>query len=130
MGEQALRDFRDRFHIPISDEQLNAAPFYKPADDSPEIKYLQERRAALGGYLPQRRRTAPPLTVPPLASFDALLQDTGERDMSTTMAFVRILTQLARDKNIGRSIVPIIADEARTFRIEGMFRSTVISSAT
>ena len=128
MGEQALRDFRDRFHIPISDDQLQAAPFYKPADDSPEIKYLKERRAALGGYLPQRRRTAEPLTVPPLATFDALLQDTGERDMSTTMAFVRVLTQLARDKTIGRSVVPIVADEARTFGMEGMFRQIGIYS--
>jgi pyruvate dehydrogenase E1 component len=122
------RDFRDRFHIPISDDQLQAAPFYKPADDSPEIKYLKERRAALGGYLPQRRRTAEPLMVPPLATFDALLQDTGERDMSTTMAFVRVLTQLARDKTIGRSVVPIVADEARTFGMEGMFRQIGIYS--
>jgi pyruvate dehydrogenase E1 component len=128
MGEQALKDFRDRFHIPISDEQLNAAPFYKPAEDSPEIQYLQARRAALGGYLPQRRRTAPPLQTPPLAAFDALLQDTGERDMSTTMAFVRILTQLARDKGIGRHVVPIVADEARTFGMEGMFRQIGIYS--
>ncbi|PIE83281.1 MAG: pyruvate dehydrogenase (acetyl-transferring), homodimeric type [Candidatus Contendobacter odensis] len=123
MGEQALRDFRDRFHIPISDEQLNGAPFYKPADDSQEIKYLKERRNALGGYLPQRRtNAAPPLTTPPLAAFEALLKDTGERDLSTTMAFVRILTQLARDKGIGRHVVPIVADEARTFGMEGMFR--------
>jgi pyruvate dehydrogenase E1 component len=82
----------------------------------------------LGGYLPQRRRTAEPLTVPPLATFDALLQDTGERDMSTTMAFVRILTQLARDKTIGRYVVPIVADEARTFGMEGMFRQIGIYS--
>ncbi len=128
MGEQALKDFRDRFHIPISDDQLYAAPFFKPADDSPEIQYLKARRAALGGYLPQRRRTAPPLLAPPLASFDALLQDTGERDMSTTMAFVRILTQLARDKTMGRYVVPIVADEARTFGMEGMFRQIGIYS--
>ena len=128
MGEQALKDFRDRFHIPISDEQLYEAPFFKPADDSPEIQYLKNRRAALGGYLPQRRRTAPPLVVPGLAAFDALLQDSSERDMSTTMAFVRMLTQLARDKGLGRSIVPIVADEARTFGMEGMFRQIGIYS--
>ena len=128
MGEQALKDFRDRFHIPISDERLHEAPFFKPAEDSPEIQYLQARRAALGGYLPQRRREAPPLQVPPLAAFDALLQDSGERDMSTTMVFVRILTQLARDKGIGRHIVPIVADEARTFGMEGMFRQIGIYS--
>jgi pyruvate dehydrogenase E1 component len=128
MGEQALKDFRDRFHIPISDDQLYAAPFFKPAEDSPEIQYLKARRAALGGYLPQRRRTAPPLQAPVLASFDALLQDTGERDMSTTMAFVRILTQLARDKAMGRYVVPIVADEARTFGMEGMFRQIGIYS--
>ncbi len=128
MGEQALKDFRDRFHIPISDDQLETMPFYRPADDSPEIQYLQQRRAALGGYLPQRRRNAEPLTVPPLATFDALLQDTGDRDMSTTMAFVRILTQLARDKAVGRYVVPIVADEARTFGMEGMFRQIGIYS--
>ncbi len=128
MGEQALKDFRDRFHIPISDDQLETMPFYRPTDDSPEIQYLQQRRAALGGYLPQRRRNAEPLTVPPLATFDALLQDTGDRDMSTTMAFVRILTQLARDKAIGRYVVPIVADEARTFGMEGMFRQIGIYS--
>ncbi|MBZ4194704.1 MAG: pyruvate dehydrogenase (acetyl-transferring), homodimeric type [Candidatus Contendobacter sp.] len=128
MGEQALKDFRDRFHIPISDEQLHDAPFFKPADNSPEIQYLKNRRAALGGYLPQRRRTAPPLVVPGLAAFDALLQDSGERDLSTTMAFVRMLTQLARDKGVGRSIVPIVADEARTFGMEGMFRQIGIYS--
>ncbi|HQC71406.1 MAG TPA: pyruvate dehydrogenase (acetyl-transferring), homodimeric type, partial [Candidatus Competibacteraceae bacterium] len=114
--------------IPISDEQLYAAPFFKPAADSPEIQYLQARRAALGGYLPQRRREATPLPAPPLAAFDALLQDSGERDMSTTMAFVRILTQVARDKSIGRHVVPIVADEARTFGMEGMFRQIGIYS--
>lgn len=128
MGEQALRDFRDRFHIPISDAELDAAPFFKPADDSPEIQYLKARREALGGYLPQRRQNAAPLQVPPLAAFESLLQGSGERDMSTTMAFVRMLTQLARDKGMGRYVVPIVADEARTFGMEGMFRQIGIYS--
>lgn len=122
MGGEALKSFRDRFQIPISDEQLDEVPFYRPAEDSPEIKYLQARRATLGGYLPQRRRSAPPLAPPPLSLFDALLQDSAERELSTTMAFVRILTTLCRDKAIGRYIVPIVADEARTFGMEGMFR--------
>ncbi len=128
MGEQALRDFRDRFHIPISDEELDAAPFFKPADDSPEMQYLRARREALGGYLPQRRQDAPPLQVPPLAAFESLLQGSGEREMSTTMAFVRMLTQLARDKGMGRYVVPIVADESRTFGMEGMFRQIGIYS--
>jgi pyruvate dehydrogenase E1 component len=122
MAYEAVKDFRDRFQIPVPDEDLEKVPFYKPVEDSPEIKYLKERRAALGGYLPQRRRHAEPLQVPELAAFGNLLQDTGEREMSTTMAFVRILTSLCKDKNIGNYVVPIVADEARTFGMEGMFR--------
>jgi pyruvate dehydrogenase E1 component len=122
MGYEALKSFRDRFQVPIPDEELEKAPFYKPAEDSPEINYLKARRAALGGYLPQRRRQAAPLQMPDLSVFSSLLEDTGDRQISTTMAFVRILTALCRDKNIGKYIVPIVADEARTFGMEGMFR--------
>ena len=122
MGEEALKAFRDRFDIPISDEDIADAPFYRPPDDSPEITYLRERRAALGGYLPQRRRSAPPLSVPPLSAFESQLRGTGEREISTTMAFVRILATLTRDKNVGPLIVPIVPDEARTFGMEGLFR--------
>ena len=129
MGHEALEDFRNRFQIPISDEQLDEAPFYKPADDSPEIQYLKERRTTLGGSLPQRRTDAPALTIPPLEQFDNLLQDSGERELSTTMAFVRLLTALTRDKNIGKHIVPIVPDESRTFGMEGLFRQLGIYSS-
>nr|MBS0020727.1 pyruvate dehydrogenase (acetyl-transferring), homodimeric type [Gammaproteobacteria bacterium] len=129
MGEEALKAFRDRFEIPISDEEIGAAPLYRPSDDSPEMKYLQERRKALGGYLPARRVTAKPLQVPPLEAFSAQIKGSGEREISTTMAFVRILTTLTRDKTIGRFVVPIVADEARTFGMEGMFRQLGIYSS-
>ncbi len=129
MGEAALRQFRDRFNIPISDEALNATPFYKPAADSPELEYMMERRQALGGSLPVRRDRAPTLEIPPLATFKALLEGSGERAMSTTMAFVRLLTLLTRDQAIGRYIVPIVADEARTFGMEGLFRQLGIYSS-
>ena len=122
MGEDALRAFRDRYRIPIPDEKLADAPFYKPEDDSPEIQYMNERRAALGGHLPARRPNATPLEIPPQEVFDAILKGSGKREISTTMAFVRALTVLARDKKIGRYIVPIVADEARTFGMEGLFR--------
>jgi pyruvate dehydrogenase E1 component len=122
MGEQALRAFRDRYRIPIPDDKIAEAPFHKPAEDSPELRYMHERRRALGGYLPARSAAAPRLEVPGLEAFSALLQDSGERAFSTTMAFVRILATLARDKRIGRWVVPIVADEARTFGMEGLFR--------
>ncbi|MEM7407017.1 MAG: pyruvate dehydrogenase (acetyl-transferring), homodimeric type [Pseudomonadota bacterium] len=129
MGEDALKAFRDRFEIPISDEDIADAPFYRPPDDSPEISYMLERRKALGGYLPQRRRQAPALDIPPIDIFDAMMQGTGEREISTTMAFVRMLTALVRDKNIGSNIVPIVPDEARTFGMEGLFRQLGIYSS-
>jgi pyruvate dehydrogenase E1 component len=122
MGLQSLREFRDRFQIPVPDDQLESTPFYKPDDDSPEMRYLHERRKALGGYLPARRTLAAPLQVPGLAAFESLLKSTGERQMSTTMAYVRILSTLARDKTIARHIVPIVPDESRTFGMEGLFR--------
>jgi pyruvate dehydrogenase E1 component len=129
MGDEAVRSFRDRFQIPIPDEQLADAPYYKPPEDSPEMRYLQERRKMLGGYLPQRRHHVPPLEIPELKAFDAVLKSSGDREISTTMAFVRILNTLCRDKTIGKFVVPIIPDESRTFGMEGMFRQLGIYSA-
>ncbi|HEX9182639.1 MAG TPA: pyruvate dehydrogenase (acetyl-transferring), homodimeric type, partial [Burkholderiales bacterium] len=119
-----IKEMRDRFNIPIPDDKLAELPFYVPPPDSPEMKYLHERRQALGGFLPQRRRKAESVpAVPPLSAFDAVLKGSGEgREISTTMAFVRLLTALVRDKEIGRRIVPIVPDEARTFGMVGMFR--------
>ncbi|MGQ0653405.1 MAG: pyruvate dehydrogenase (acetyl-transferring), homodimeric type [Betaproteobacteria bacterium] len=121
---QTIKELRDRLRIPIPDEKLDELPFYVPGADAPEMKYLHERRKALGGYLPQRRRKAEMVpAVPPLSAFDAVLKGSGEgREISTTMAFVRCLTALVRDKEIGKRIVPIVPDEARTFGMEGMFR--------
>jgi pyruvate dehydrogenase E1 component len=129
MGTISLKAFRDRFKLPLTDEQLEKLEYIKPANDSPEMKYLHERRAALGGYLPQRRRQAESLEVPPLSAFDALLKASGEgRTFSTTMAFVRMLGVLVKDKTIGKHVVPIVADESRTFGMEGMFRQLGIWS--
>ncbi|HZD52758.1 MAG TPA: pyruvate dehydrogenase (acetyl-transferring), homodimeric type, partial [Woeseiaceae bacterium] len=126
----ALRMFRDRFNIPISDKEIeDHVPFYKPAPDSAEIEYLHERRKALGGYLPQRRSKPKPLEVPSLDVFKTQLEGTGEREVSTTMAFVRLLTSLLRDKTFGPHVVPIVPDEARTFGMEGMFRQVGIYSS-
>ncbi len=122
MGAEALKAFRDRYRIPISDEAIGDAPFYKPEQGSRELQYLQERRAELGGFLPQRRENTTPLPVPPLSALDTLLKGTGDREISTTMAYVRILTALLRDKAFAKHIVPIIPDEARTFGMEGLFR--------
>ena len=129
LSEEDLRVFRDRFHIPISDEEIAKLPFRQPGADSEENRYLHERRTALGGYLPARRKQAPPLAVPPLAAFSAVLEGTGEREISTTMAFVRILTTLLKDKAIGKYVVPIVPDEARTFGMEGLFRQIGIYSS-
>ncbi|HUK05875.1 MAG TPA: pyruvate dehydrogenase (acetyl-transferring), homodimeric type [Burkholderiales bacterium] len=119
-----IREMRDRFNIPIPDEQLEKLPFYVPPADAPEMKYLHERRKALGGYYPMRRPkadTAP--AVPPLSVFDQVLKGSGAgREISTTMVFVRLLTALVRDKELGKHVVPIVPDEARTFGMEGMFR--------
>jgi len=119
-----IREVRDRFNIPIADDQLEKLPFYFPAADSPEMKYLHERRQALGGFFPQRRRKADATpAVPALSAFEQVLKGSGEgREISTTMAFVRLLTALVRDKELGKRIVPIVPDEARTFGMEGMFR--------
>ena len=126
---ETIRQFRDRFNVPVPDEDLEKLPFYLPPKDSPEMQYLHQRRQALGGYLPQRRRKAdsvPP--VPPLSAFESVMKATEGREISTTMAFVRVLTALVRDKEIGKFVVPIVPDEARTFGMEGMFRQLGIFS--
>ncbi len=130
MAEGALKAFRDRFNIPIDDEKINQAPFYRPDDQSPEIIYLKKQREALGGPLPQRHDNAQPLKAPDLSLFKAQLKGTGDREISSTMAFVRILTTLSKEKELGPHIVPIIPDEARTFGMEGMFRQLGIYAPT
>ena len=123
---EALKKMRDRFNIPVSDKDLDDVPYYKPAADSVELEYLMERRHALGGSMPQRRKKSAALPVPGIEAFKTQIDGTGEREASTTMAFVRILTSLLRDKQIGKHIVPIVPDEARTFGMEGLFRTVGI----
>jgi pyruvate dehydrogenase E1 component len=127
MDEESLRRFRDRFNIPVTDEQLPHLPFVRPAEDSLEAKYLKERAAAMG-TIPARKPVAAKLDIPALSAFDALLKDSEGREFSTTMAFVRMLGTLVKDKNIGKQIVPIVPDESRTFGMEGMFRQLGIFS--
>ncbi|MBM5811481.1 MAG: pyruvate dehydrogenase (acetyl-transferring), homodimeric type [Gammaproteobacteria bacterium] len=129
LDDEALRAFRDRFNIPISDQEIAGLPFFRPDERSVEMQYLRERRRALGGSLPVRRTAAPPLAVPALDAFTSLLDGSEGREISTTMALVRILTLLLRDRNIGRHIVPIVPDEARTFGMEGLFRQVGIYSS-
>ena len=129
MTQDAIKKFRDRFQIAVSDDKIADMPFIKFADDSAEMKYLRERRAALGGYLPQRRRQSTALQIPPLSTFERLLKSTDEREISTTMAFVQMLGTLVRDKNVGKYVVPIVPDESRTFGMEGMFRQLGIYSS-
>ena len=117
-----LKSFRDRFRVPISDESVEQMLFYRPPDDAPEIKYLKECRAALGGPLPVRRTKGDSLDIPSLKIFDRLLKETGEREISTTQALVQAMTLMCKDKKIGQRVVPIVPDEARTFGMEGMFR--------
>ncbi len=129
MGTTSIKAFRDRFKLPLTDEQLENLEYLKPAEDSPEYQYMKGRREALGGFLHLRRRKAEPVEVPPLSAFEAMLKATGEgREISTTMAFVRILSVLVKDKHIGKHVVPIVADESRTFGMEGMFRQLGIWS--
>jgi len=128
MGTASIKAFRDRFEVPIPDDKLDEVPFYRPPDDSPEMKYLKDRIAAMGGIVPARRRKSVALDVPPLSAFEAQLKGTEGREISTTMAFVRILNTLVRDKNIGKLVVPIVPDESRTFGMEGMFRQLGIYS--
>jgi pyruvate dehydrogenase E1 component len=124
LTDDDIKYIRDRFNIPVPDSELPKIPYYKPADDTPEMRYLHERRQALGGYLPSRRAKAEEqFTVPDLATFQAVLDPTAEgREISTTQAYVRFLTQLLRDKALGPRVVPILVDEARTFGMEGLFR--------
>ena len=128
VGEDSLISFRDRFSIPLSDEEVANTPFYRPPADSPEIQYMLDQRRKLGGSLPSRRLLSSKLKIPELSIFDAQLKGTGEREISTTMGFVRILTSLIRDKTIGQKVVPIVPDESRTFGMEGMFRQLGIYS--
>ncbi|HYD15459.1 MAG TPA: pyruvate dehydrogenase (acetyl-transferring), homodimeric type [Hyphomicrobium sp.] len=129
MGLDDLKRFRDRFGVPLTDEECEKLPFIKLAEGGPELTYLRERRAALGGSLPQRRtKTTFKLDPPPLSVFEAQLKGSGEREISTTMVFVQLLTKLLRDKELGKHIVPIVPDESRTFGMEGMFRTFGIYS--
>ena len=128
MTLEQLAHFRDRFSIPITDEQLKDIPFYRPSEDSPEIRYIRQQREKLGGYLPARYQEMETLEIPSLQAFESLLTDSAGREMSSTMAFVRILSILLKDKNIGQRIVPIIPDESRTFGMEGLFRQIGIYS--
>jgi pyruvate dehydrogenase E1 component len=128
LNEDELRQFRTRFNIPVDDNNVADAPFYKPADNSEEMKYLHERRKALGGYVPSRHETSKPLSAPSDELFNEFYQGTEGREVSTTMAYVRILTKLLKDKDIGKFIVPIIPDEARTFGMEALFRQCGIYS--
>jgi len=130
MGTVSLKAFRDRFGVPVPDDKLDEVPYVKFEEGSPELNYMRERRMALGGYLPARRRNADALEIPPLSAFEALLKASGEgREMSTTMAFVRMLNILVKDKKIGKRVVPIVPDESRTFGMEGMFRQLGIWSS-
>ena len=126
LAADQLRKFRERFHIPVDDATVENAGFYRPDDDSPEMRYLCEHRKALGGFLPSRRTQGDRLEIPDLSLFGALLKDTGARTMSTTMAIVRVMVAIARNKEIGPRLVPIVPDEARTFGMEGMFRQVGI----
>lgn len=126
--EEELREFRSRFGIPVSDEQIAVTPFYRPAEDSPEIRYLKARRKALGGYLPSRPTTVPRIEVPTIAEYQEFLGGSKGKEMSTTMGFVRLLDKLCRDPRIGKYVVPIVPDESRTFGMEGMFRKIGIYS--
>ncbi len=129
MKLEDLKQFRDRFAIPVPDDRLADLPYYKPDENSREMEYLKERRAALGGPLPQRRRQSRSLEAPKLEAFGSQLTASGEREFSTTMTFVRILSAIVRDKNIGKFAVPIVPDESRTFGMEGMFRQLAIWSS-
>ncbi len=129
MNEKELREFRERFNIPMSDDVIADMPFYRPPADSPEIKYLLERRKALGGFLPARQTKAPKLDVPKLEFFKEFFKGSGTSEVSTTMAFVRLLTVLLRHKGVGKNIVPIIPDEARTFGMDSLFREIGIYSS-
>jgi len=122
LDEQDLLYYRDRFNVPLTDEQVKNIEYYKPAENSEEIKYLKERRKQLGGFIPERTSLSKPIKAPPKDIFESFMKSTGEKKMSTTMTLVRMLTNLLRDKNVAPRLVPIIPDEARTFGMEGFFR--------
>ena len=128
LNEEEMLHFRNRFRIPLNDDEVKQTPFYRPAPDSPEIAYVHDRRRLLGGYLPQRRTAAPDLPMPDDTLWDEFGAGSGQRAVSTTMAFVRVLTKLLKDKQLGRHIVPIVPDEARTFGMEALFRQCGIYS--
>ncbi|MCL4244525.1 MAG: pyruvate dehydrogenase (acetyl-transferring), homodimeric type, partial [Candidatus Dadabacteria bacterium] len=128
LNEDELREFRRRFNIPISDDDIAKAPFYRPPDDSPEIKYLKERRRELGGFLPQRKVLAGPMELPSPELFEEFHKGSGGRAAATTMAIVRLLAKLLKDKSVGKYMVPIVPDEARTFGMESLFRQVGIYS--
>src|SRR5213082_556321 len=129
LNDDELKMFRSRFGIPLSDDQLHGAPFYRPADDSPELTYMQERRKQLGGYMPERKVRSKPIKQVPESQFEEFYKGTEGREVSTTMVFVRMLAKLLRDPEIGKLIVPIIPDEARTFGMEALFRQVGIYSS-
>ncbi|MGE0621278.1 MAG: pyruvate dehydrogenase (acetyl-transferring), homodimeric type [Pseudomonadales bacterium] len=126
---EALKHFRDRFDIPLTDSELEQVPYYRPPDDSAEMVYMRRKREPLGGPLPQRLDDETILEIPALSAFSNVLDGTGERANSTTMAFVRLLSTLIRDKNLGKRVVPVVPDEARTFGMEGLFRQVGIYSS-
>ncbi len=131
LGHEELLAFRDRFHIPVTDEMVEKVSFFRPAENSPEVQYVKKCRTQLGGSIPKRRQKAThvPFELPALSAYESQLQSSGDREVSTTMAFVRIITHLLKDKSIGKYIVPIIPDEARTFGMEGLFRQIGIYSS-
>jgi pyruvate dehydrogenase E1 component len=121
-----LKKFRDRFHVPVSDSEIEKIPFIRPEEGSKEAEFIKRHREALGGFVPERRDTVEPLEIPPLSEYDKFLQGSGDKEMSTTMGFVRFISALVKDKKIGKYIVPIVPDEARTFGMEGLFRQVGI----
>jgi pyruvate dehydrogenase E1 component len=127
---EALKEFRDRFDIPLSDSELESVPYYRPPEDSTEIRYLKDRRKRLGGSMPSRINTFEALKVPSLAAFENITRGSGDREISTTMAFVRLLSAIIKDDSVGDRVVPIVPDEARTFGMEGMFRQLGIYSSS
>ena len=122
LDEQDLLYYRDRFDVPLTDEQVKNIEYFKPDEKSEEIEYLKQRRIELGGFIPERTSYSKPIKTPSKDIFDFMKKSTGEKEMSTTMALVRILTNLLRDKNVASKLVPIIPDEARTFGMEGFFQ--------
>lgn len=129
LTDAVIKNFRDKFDVPVSDKDIGNIPFFRPAEDSPEIKYIRARREALGGYVPSRRTKSISIPTPSLDTLKAILDGSGDREISTTMSFVRILAHLVKDKDLGSRIVPIVPDEARTFGMEGMFRQLGIYSS-